>query len=356
MDSGTSTITGLFRLTTRVVATRRVALGAFVSTLVLVMLFGLTGLDWNSFRAVNFSLFPLMAAFAILLPDACLRAVRMRFLLPPLERRRASLPALGAITVVQQAAGQLIPARLGDLSYAFLMRVHYGTGWSVGLSTTLFMRLADFSAFGLVLFIATGFAFAGYSWTVLIPALLISLLFCLGGGWGLVGGDRALIPLLASLQRRMKGRFAATFEAWQKALQWGSERRRDTYAVLGASLLLWLLTVLRMWALGAGVGLDLGALAIFVAAAGGILTALLPVASPANLGTMELGWVSMLMLQGVNAEEALVFGLAVHLLLIGMSVSAGVLAMVALQAGWIRTPLTSSRGSCETLLGNDGKD
>lgn len=195
----------------------------------------------------------------------------------------------------------LVPAKLGDLYRAWLLKGNFGTPISRTVGTIFIERVADL----LVMFwLALG---AGF-WTLrdrsrpeLDAFFLIGLI--VGSGLVLVvvalryGGER--------LARRLPAKVAAAFRLFHE----GSTRplTARSLPVIGAvTALVWVAEGIRLhFVLEAldltGPGLGIGA-ALFVALAGSLLTAI-PL-TPAGIGFVEAGIVGALALFGVPLEEA----------------------------------------------------
>lgn len=195
----------------------------------------------------------------------------------------------------------LVPAKLGDLYRAYLLKGNFGTPASRTVGTIFIERIGDLLVMFWLALAAGYWSLRNRAQAELDGFFLMGLL----AGLGLVvlvvalrnGGDR--------LTRRLPARFAGAFRLFHE----GSTRplTAGSLPVIGvATLAIWIAEGIRLYfvmqALDlAGFGLGIGA-AVFVALAGSLLTAI-PL-TPAGIGFVEAGIVGALALFGVPPEQA----------------------------------------------------
>jgi uncharacterized protein (TIRG00374 family) len=196
----------------------------------------------------------------------------------------------------------LVPAKLGDLYRAYLLKGNYGSSASRTVGTIFIERIADIIViFGLAL--AAGFwsfrnseraetvnilYLAGFIVAVVLVIFVVVL-----RGWG----DR--------LAPRLPARFADLWERFHEGST-GALTLRRLPLLLVATLAIWVLEGLRLYFVIRALAMpavDLGISAsIFVALAAALLTAI-PL-TPAGVGFVEAGIAGALLIYGVTGDQA----------------------------------------------------
>ncbi len=198
----------------------------------------------------------------------------------------------------------LVPAKLGDLYRAYLLRASSGRSLSGALGTILVERVLDLEVIAILGAVAGYVSFAGAMPPVVGVVLLIAgltavalsvALFALRS-FGAALVDR--LPLPASA--------AGTYERFETAA-FSSVRRGTLPQLVGLTVAIWVTEAAHLALVVAALGFDdihLGLDAVvFVALAGALLTAV-PL-SPAGLGVVETGIVGILTVAyGVPVPEA----------------------------------------------------
>jgi len=214
----------------------------------------------------------------------------------------------------------LVPAKLGDLYRAYLLRGNYGASISRTVGTIFIERVADVIVIaGLAL--AAGFwSFRGRSRPEIDALFLI--------GFGLSLGLVVLVVVLrllgAHLGRWLPGRLATLWERFQEGST-GALTARSVPVILGLTVGIWLLEGARLYFVIRAldmpdVGLGISA-AVFVALAAALLTAI-PL-TPAGFGFVEAGIIGTLALYGVVREPATAVALTDRALTVGSVIVLG---------------------------------
>jgi glycosyltransferase 2 family protein len=194
-----------------------------------------------------------------------------------------------------------VPAKLGDLYRAYLLRGNYGASISRTVGTIFIERIADIIViFGLAL--AAGFwSFRGRSRPEIDALFLVG--FAVAAA--LVIGVLALRFWGHQLIRFMPGRLAELYERFHHGST-GALQLRSIPVVLAITGAIWILEGIRLYfvirALGLpDVGLGISA-SVFVTLIGSLLTAI-PL-TPAGVGFVEAGIIGALSVYGVGQEPA----------------------------------------------------
>lgn len=291
-------------------------LGGLKTALGFVVAFGLLGLfvwraeidlgaTWARALAMNGWLY--LAAFVVFLAALPLRAWRWRLILrgakldvdsPEARGRWSSLGALTEILWLSWFVNGVLPARIGDIYRADLLRRSAGISFSNGLGTLFAERVLDLlSLVGLLL--ASGVALFGLRAEGDLGAIYLgagALVLFLAAA---VLGMRFLGPWLA---RRLPERLRAVYERFHAGALAVFQSQNFLGILLGTALI-WLSEGLRLGLVAAAMGLPLGpAQLLFVALLGSILGNL--PALPGGVGITEAGVTGALMFMGLPREEA----------------------------------------------------
>jgi len=331
-------------------ALRRVALSLGVSAALLILLYrlaahtgaagGRAGLV-ETLRAVEL---PLVGAY--LLAHAgmvLLRAERYRLLLRGAgESRTPGLPALALVTLARNMFVDLLPARLGEVSYVALLNRRYGVPVSAGAASLGLAVFLDFLALLAVLALVVPSPFAGLGLTegFLGSAALLLLVVSLFA-WVLFSGVRLSARLVRRLPARLREhgfvRLAVDFLG-RTADDVDAVRRSG---VLLRSLLLSLglraLKYAGLYALFLAVTRpNFGQLArapvpeVLSALIAGEGAASLPIPSFMSFGSYEGGGLAAFAAFGYPAAQAVVALLALHLVSQAIDYTLGGLGLVGL--------------------------
>lgn len=273
--------------------------------LLLVLLFRLIAgddFDWGLVARLIAEANPgfLALAFVAYYATFPLRSLRWRFVLARTGFRIGFRDAT-EILFLSWFVNCLLPAKLGDLYRAYLLRGNYRASISRTVGTIFIERVADVIVIaGLAL--AAGFwSFRGRS----RPEIDALFLFGFAIAFALVVLVVVLRMMGAHLSRWLPDRLAALWERFHEGST-GAVTPRSVPVILALTLAIWLLEgtrlyfVIRALALP-DVGLGISA-SVFVALAAALLTAI-PL-TPAGFGFVEAGIIGVLALYGVATEPA----------------------------------------------------
>ena len=269
--------------------------------------------------------------------------------------RTVAVWPLTLVALVRNFAVDLLPARVGSLSYVYLLTTRAGAPVEAGLSSFLLAFVLDAVAIAPLLLLAllvAGSASPLSPVSLAVPAvalLVLSLLALLLLQPALRAGARWL-RLAAG--RPLAARFAGIEEVSRKldqvAVQVGQASGRNILVpAFLVSLVIRLAKFGSMYCLLHAVlvphGYDWGSLPffhVFLGMAGAELSATLPIHGVAGLGTYEAVWALTFTQLGFPAEVAIVSGFATHLITQVQDRAVGLPAMV-----WIMRPGFGSDGS-----------
>jgi glycosyltransferase 2 family protein len=201
----------------------------------------------------------------------------------------------------------LVPAKLGDVYRAYLLRANYAASISRTFGTVFIERVADIIVIVALALTAGFWSFRGRSRPEIDALFLI--------GFAVSITLVVLIVLLrvfgGQLTTRLPARIAALWVKFQEGST-GALSARSVPVILGLTGVIWLLEGARLYfvirALAIPeVGLGISA-SVFVALGAALLTAI-PL-TPAGFGFVEAGIIGVLFLYGVSNEPAAAVALA----------------------------------------------
>ncbi len=246
------------------------------------------------------------------------------------------------VTAARNFLVDLLPARIGSLSYVYLLTRRFGVPLDPVLSSFVLTFLYDLLAMSLLVGLALTLQFGRFESGValgflasLLAAAVLSVFFWLA---------RALRLVAARLRATGRGEALASRleEAAREVGRSGGPAKVS--ALIGLSVLIRLLKFGAYWSLLLGVvgEHDLGARdlpfwTVFLGIAGAELSATLPIHGIAGFGTYETAWKLGFERLGVSPRVAILSGFATHLLSQIYDYSVGLVAL-GLALAWSRKP------------------
>lgn len=233
-----------------------------------------------------------------------LRAARWRILLrnAGIEREaNGELPGvlgLSRIYILGWFANCLVPAKLGDAYRGYLLKRDAGPSWARTVGTIVAERFIDVLALVSFMMLAIVPVFGSK-----IPGSVQGPLF---GGVALavlgIAGMACLIWLQGTVERIVPERVRPVYTRFEGGIV-ASFSRQGLPALVGITLIVWMLEGLRVWAVTQSLGIHLGPFeALFVALLASLLT-VVPI-TPAGLGVVEGGMIIALKLLSVGDSGA----------------------------------------------------
>jgi hypothetical protein len=195
----------------------------------------------------------------------------------------------------------VVPAKLGDVYRAYLLRGNYGASISRTVGTVFVERIADIIVIAALALTAGYWSFRGRSRPEIDTIFLIGFVLSIGLVLLLVG----LRVFGGHIERRLPQKVGSLWVRFQEGST-GVLNARSVPVILGLTVVIWLLEGARLYFVIRAldlpeVGLGISA-SVFVALAAALLTAV-PF-TPAGVGIVELGIIGVLGLYGVTQEPA----------------------------------------------------
>jgi glycosyltransferase 2 family protein len=223
------------------------------------------------------------------------------------------------MTLATSVASQVLPMKLGELSYVYLMRKQESASISYGLSSLIVIRLIDMLTISLLFVVITliihpainlSIYFQSVTWFM---ALLLVIIFGL---------------LVLSAFKRANLQFLQHIPLVErlpllKKLAIGADNfltNLKQYTILeyiewtGIASIEWMINYFIFYVIMLGLGLAPTFFDVVVSITFASLASVLPINSIGNFGTQEAGWATALILLGYPKEVAIASGFATHLL------------------------------------------
>jgi uncharacterized protein (TIRG00374 family) len=250
---------------------------------------------WEVLRGANVPLY--LLALMVYYVAFVFRSMRWRTLLRNVGYRRREgvdlppLRGLSRILLLSWFVNCLVPAKLGDAYRAYLLKSDADVSFSKTVGTILAERIVDLLVLGVLLAVAAIVAFGAALPTAVLSlmelalALAVVLIIALVAMRLLGGRIRGWLPL------RLQGKYGLFEEGTLQSF-------RALPTVTAYTIVIWLLEAARLYLvmLSIGVWRAHPAVPLFIGLAGALLTTI-PV-TPAGLGFVESGLVSLLLLAG----------------------------------------------------------
>lgn len=251
-----------------------------------------------------------------------------------IDQSQTSYPKMVRLTFASSLASQVLPFKLGELTYVYLLKRENRASISSGLSSLLVIRLLDLLAVALLFILAALFfplsgslaIFFGYilGFIVLLLAGILLIIF-ISGKTEFLDGFLSRIPWVQkyAVLTRLKDwgiHFLLELKPfrWSQYIQWAA-----------LASLEWAVNFAVFHSLLLGFGLNPSIFDTVTSVTFSVLASVLPINSLGNFGTQEVGWSAALTLLGYSKEAAISSGFATHLITLGYFLIYGGLSWIS---------------------------
>lgn len=238
------------------------------------------------------------------------------------------------LSLATSLASQLLPLKLGELSYVYLLKKDSRAPISRGVSTLMVIRIFDLLAIallfiGISLFSRQPQGLSIYFYSILgfvafLLVLILTLLVVSRSGRAVLKFFFQFawvqkIPFSQKIRGMLEGIFDDLVQfRWSQYLEW-----------TGIALLEWGINYATYHVILWGIGLQPSFFDTVVGVTFAALASVLPVNSFGNFGTQEAGWATGLVLLNYPQDIALTSGFATHLLTLAYMLLFGGLAWLS---------------------------
>lgn len=263
------------------------------------------------------------------------------------------------LTLASSLASQLLPFKLGELAYVYLVRREFKSSLTQGVSSLMIVRVLDLLAIP-VLFLLSALVFGlpvnFSSYLSYILAFVAALVLVLLAGAALIRFFPQVLErwLRAAVFERVRllGKLRDTL--LRVASDLSAYRGQSPLMLGGLALVEWIFNFAMFHALLISIGLAPHAFDTVASVTFAALASVLPVNSFGNFGTQEAGWATGLLLLGYARETAITSGFATHLLSIGYMLVLGGISWISYLPGK-KTAADSSGAESHQRVSERGK-
>ncbi len=253
-----------------------------------------------------------------------LRALRIRWLV---HSKGLSLSQFTRISVLHNFSLMILPSKLGELTYPYLLSRMCGISLTEGLASLIAARIYDFFiTFMMLLISAMGFPeiLKIDVWVAgMIAVSCISVTFLTLFHMSRI--SRWVSALFETLSSRVRFKRRNPF-AWfrEKASHISADfdaihSRRGYLPVTLLTTLSWLMAFWMFYAFLRGFGISISFLHVIFGSSIALFVNALPISGLGNWGILEAGWAAGFLLVGLSKEKAIATGFGVHILIFIMS-------------------------------------
>ena len=249
------------------------------------------------------------------------RGLRYRWLI---HSRDVSLPQLFRIAMLYNLAITVLPSKLGELAYPYLMNRFCRISLTEGFASLIAARVYDlFIMLGFFLVTSMGSQIVfkvNLLWILLTAVVLIVVMLLaflhladlfrwFSNGLRKIServGSRATRPLQWAQQKLHQ--MSADFDA--------IHARKAYLHVAACTTLSWTLVFLMFYAFLKAFGVSVPFLKVVFGSTMALLVSTLPISGLGNWGTLEAGWTAGFLLTGLSKTEAITTGFGAHILVL----------------------------------------
>ena len=263
------------------------------------------------------------------------RALRYKWLI---HSRDIPLSELFRISVFYHLSLMVLPSKLGELSYPYLLNKISGMSITEGMASLIASRVYDFFIF-LMIFL---FASIGFQSFFKIHLFFIILLSAFSIGLTLLvffymsNLLRFLSNLMGRISQRIGTKSSKPFQWIQRKIHeiaedfYAIKARKTYFPVTLTSLASWITIYWMFYAFLRGFGIEISFLKVVFGSTIAVLANALPISGIGNWGTLEAGWAAGFLMVGLSKEKAIATGFGVHIVIFVVCVVMGFICWVSL--------------------------
>lgn len=263
------------------------------------------------------------------------RALRYKWLI---HSRDIPLSELFRISVFYHLSLMVLPSKLGELSYPYLLNKISGMSITEGMASLIASRVYDFFIF-LMIFL---FASIGFQSFFKIHIFFIIFLSAFSIGLTLLvffymsNLLRLFSILMGRISQRIGTKSSKPFQWIQRKIHeiaedfYAIKARKTYFPVTLTSLVSWITIFWMFYAFLRGFGIEISFLKVVFGSTIAVLANALPISGIGNWGTLEAGWAAGFLMVGLSKEKAIATGFGVHIVIFVVCVVMGFICWVSL--------------------------
>ena len=297
---------------------KRLLLSIFITVGIIVLLFTQISLKDLYILLKNLDPFWAILASAGYFLAFLFRALRYKWLI---HSKDIPLSDLFRISILYNLSLMVLPSKLGELSYPYLLNKISGMSMTEGMASLIASRVYDFFII-LMIFLFSSIGFQDFFQINLFFIIFLSA-FLIGLTLLVFFHMSALLRLFANFMGRISQRVGSKNS---KPFQWVQRKtheiaedfyaikaRRAYFSVTVTSLVSWIMVFWVFYAFLRGFGIEISFLKVVFGSTVAIIANALPISGIGNWGTLEAGWAVGFLMVGLPKEKAIATGFAVHI-------------------------------------------
>jgi uncharacterized protein (TIRG00374 family) len=227
------------------------------------------------------------------------------------------------ITAFYHLSLMVLPSKLGELSYPYLLKKISAMNVTEGLASLIVSRVYDFFIILMILlFVSIGFKGlfkVNPFLIILLVALLIGfIIFALSSMSSFL---RCFSNVLGRISHGIGSRNIRFFLWMQEKMNemaedfYAIKARKTYFPVSVTSLASWIMIFCTFYAYMKGFGIDIPFTKMIFGSTVGVIANALPISGIGNWGTLEAGWAAGFLMVGLSKEKAIATGFGVHIII-----------------------------------------
>ena len=298
---------------------KRLILSVLITVGIILVLLSQISLQdlYTLFRTID-PLWAALGSIAYLLANL-FRALRFKWLI---HSKDIPLSDLFRVTAFYHLSLMVLPSKLGELSYPYLLNKIGGMNMTEGLASLITSRVYDFFII-LIIFLFASIGFQ--SFFNIHPFFLILLVIVLIGFIFLIFFYMSSLlswfsNVLVKIAKRVGFKNQKSFLWIQRKMNemaedfYAIKARRTYFPVSLASLASWFMIFWTFYAYMKGFGIEIPLTKMLFGSTIGVIANALPISGIGNWGTLEAGWAAGFLIVGLSKEKAIATGFGVHIL------------------------------------------
>ncbi len=298
---------------------KKYVVGAVITIVLLGILLSMIELETLGYTLGSVNPIYLLLGFMLYILIFILRAVRLNIIL----ENKVSVRSLLNILFVHNMLNNIIPARMGELSYVYFLKEKENLPLNYGLSSLMIARIFDIIGIAF-LFLISFFIVRD------LPIFVTNCLMLVGVVLGLIFlfiimllfyNERFLVFLEKFAKKTRLDRIKYTRMALEK-----SEETLENFKIITSkkiivasfilSLAIWFMASIMTYIFLMEMNVYLSIWKIFIASGIIVITTILPFHSVGGFGTIESIWTATYVALGVSTQTAIATGLGIHLIIV----------------------------------------
>lgn len=247
------------------------------------------------------------------------RAIRFRMLLG----NKIALKEMYPLVCLHYLANNILPARLGELSYIYLVKKLHRIPAAEGIASLTIARVFDLIALSSLFLLSATFvedipAVIANSFMVMGVAMLllvVSLILIIYSGQRFVDLLERIFNVLG-IKKSRKIEFILTKSRETVDSFHVIKSKKVILYTLVNSFAIWFFLYMMNLSLLRGMGLNLSLALVILGSTFALLVSIVPVPSVANIGIYESAWALAFISLGMGKEIAIASGFAVHIIIL----------------------------------------